>query len=174
MTTVSLSRIASFLTKIATPISRAMSGVGAGVLAALMLLAAMDVLLRYVFNRPISGALELIQYMMLMTVVSGFGHCAIEKSHIRVEVLIGRCPPKVQTLLYCVTSFLSLGLIVLITWQSVVYAVLLRDSNLTSPVLFIPAYPFAVVLALAMAVFCLALLTEFIYFLSKALTEGSH
>jgi TRAP-type C4-dicarboxylate transport system permease small subunit len=169
-----LNRIASFLTRIAGPISRGMSGVGAVVLAALMFLAAMDVLLRYVFNRPISGALELIQYMMVITVVSGFALCTIEKSHIRVEVLIGRCPPKVQTLLYCVTSFLSLGLIVLFTWQSVVYAVLLRDSNLTSPVLFIPAFPFAIIQALAMAVFCLALLGEFVYFLSKALNEGSN
>ena len=164
-----LNRIASFLTRIAGPISRGMGGVGAVVLAALMFLAAMDVLLRYVFNRPISGALELIQYMMVITVVSGFALCTIEKSHIRVEVLIGRCPPKVQTLLYCVTSFLSLGLIVLITRQSVIYAGLLFDAGLTSPVLFIPAFPFAIVQALAMAVFCLALLAEFVYFLSKAL-----
>lgn len=166
-----LDRIASFLTKIAGPMSRAMSGIGAGVLAALMLLGAMDVLLRYLFNRPISGALELIQYMMLVTVVSGFALCAVEKSHIRVEVLIDRCPSSVRAVLYCVTSFLSLVFIVLVTWQSVVYAGLLRDSNLTSPVLFIPAFPFAMVMAVAMAVFCLALLVEFVYFLSKALSE---
>jgi TRAP-type transport system small permease protein len=168
---MALSRIASFLMKMAGPVSRWMSGVGAGVLAALMLLAAMDVLLRYVFNRPISGALELIQYMMLVTVVSGFAQCTVEKSHIRVEVLIDRCPSKVRALLYGVTSFLSLALVVLITWQSVMYAGLLRGSNLTSPVLFIPAFPFAMMLALAMAVFCLALLGEFVHFLSKALNE---
>jgi hypothetical protein len=61
---------------------------------------------------------------------------------------------------------------VLITRQSFLYAGLLRDSNLTSPVLFIPAYPFAIVLALAMAVFSLALLAEFLRFLSKAMHEG--
>ncbi|MEW6668659.1 MAG: TRAP transporter small permease [Thermodesulfobacteriota bacterium] len=169
-----LSRLAAFLNGIAGPVSRAMSVIGAGVLAGLMFLAAMDVLLRYVFNRPISGALELIQYMMVITVVSGFALCTVEKSHIRVEVLIGRCPPKVQTLLYGLTSFLSLGLIGLLTWQSAVYAVLLHDAKMTSPVLFIPAFPFAIIQAVAMAVFCVALLAEFLHFLSKALNEGAN
>lgn len=167
-----LSRIASFLNGIAAPISRVMSGIGAGVLAAMTLLAAMDVLLRYVFNRPISGALELIQYMMLVTVVSGFAHCTVEKSHIRVEALIESFPAKARAVVYCITSFLSLALIALITRQSILYAGLLYDSKLTSPVLFIPAYPFVIVLALAMAVFCLSLFAEFLHFLSKAVNEG--
>jgi TRAP-type C4-dicarboxylate transport system permease small subunit len=166
-----LNRIASFLERVTGPISRGMSGFGAAVLAAMMLLAALDVLLRYAFNRPISGALELIQYMMLLTVVSGFALCTVEKSHIRVEALIDRFPSKVRAVLYCVTSFLSLALVLVITWQSIRYAGLLRASNLTSPVLFIPAFPFAMVLALAMAVFCLALLAEFAHFLSKAVNE---
>jgi len=166
-----LERIASFLGKIANPISRGMSGVGAAVLAAMTLLAAMDVLLRYLFNSPISGALELIQYMMLIVVVSGFALCTIEKSHIRVEVLIDKCPPRMRTLLYCITSFLSFGLMVMITWQAIVYTGLLQGSNMTSPVLFIPAFPFAIVLAVAMAVFSLTLLSEFVYFLSKAVNE---
>jgi len=166
-----LERVASFLGKLANPVSRWMSAAGAVVLALMTFLAAMDVLLRYLFNQPISGALELIQYMMLVVVVSGFAHCTIEKSHIRVEVLIDRCPDKVRTILYCITSFLSFGLVVLITRQAVVYTGMLFGSNMMSPVLFIPAFPFAIVLAVAMAVFSLALLAEFFYFLSKAVNE---
>jgi TRAP-type C4-dicarboxylate transport system permease small subunit len=166
-----LKRFASFLAKMAKPVSWGMSGVGAGILAVMLFLASMDVLLRYFFNRPISGALELIQYMMLMIVVSGFAQCTIEKSHIRVEILIEKCPTKVRTVLYCITSFLTLGLIVLISRQAVIYAGFLLDAHLTSPVLFIPAFPFAIVLALGMTVFALALLAEFVYFLSKAVNE---
>jgi TRAP-type transport system small permease protein len=165
---VGLNSIASFLGRIANPMSRAMSGVGAGVLVLMMFLTAMDVLLRYFLNRPISGAMEITQYMMLIVVVSGLAHCTVEKSHIRVEVLIERCPPKVQTMLYAFTSLLSLGLFSLITRQAVVYAGFFLDANLTSPVLFIPAYPFAIILALGTAVFCLALVAEFFYFLSRA------
>lgn len=171
MKVIWLNRTAFFLEKVAHPVSWGMTVVGAGVLAAMVFLAAMDVLLRYLFNRPISGALELIQYMMLIVVVSGLAYCTVDRSHIRVEALIERCPPKMRTVMYCATSFLSLGLIALITRQTVVYAGLLRDSNLTSPVLFIPAYPFAIAQAMAMAVFGLALLAEFVRFLSKALNE---
>ena len=168
---IRLANLASFLGKVANPVSRAMSGVGAGVLVAMMFLSATDVLLRYFFNRPISGAMELIQYMMLIVVVSGFAYCTVEKSHIRVEVLIERCPPKMRTILYTATSLLSLGLFVLMTRQAILYAGLLLHSNLTSPVLLIPAYPFAILLALGIAVFCLALLAEFVYFLSRAVNE---
>jgi TRAP-type C4-dicarboxylate transport system permease small subunit len=171
MTAMWLNTVASFLAKTANPVSRGMTSVGAGILAVMMFFAALDVLLRYFLNRPISGALELIQYMMLVVVVSGFAQCTIEKSHIRVEALIDRCPPKTRTVLYCITSCLTLGLIVLITRQAVLYAGLLLDARLTSPVLFIPAFPFAIVLALGMAVFSLALLGEFVYFLSKAVNE---
>jgi TRAP-type C4-dicarboxylate transport system permease small subunit len=166
-----LNNLASFLGKIANPVSRAMSGVGAGVLAMMMFLTALDVLLRYFLNRPISGALELTQFMMLIVVASGLAHCTMEKSHVRVEVLIERCPPKIQTALYTLTSFLCLGLFLVITWQAVVYAGFLRDANLTSPVLFIPVFPFAIILALGTAVFCLALLAEFVHFLSRAVSE---
>ncbi len=148
-----------------------MGGIGAVVLAGMMFLAAMDVFLRYFFNRPISGAMELVQYMMLVTIVSGFALCTMDRSHVRVEVFIDRFPLKVRKVLNCITSLLSLGLMVLISRQAVVYAGLLQDSRLTSPVLFIPAYPFALLMALAMAVFSLALLWEFFHFLSKAVNE---
>ena len=166
-----LNSIASFLNKIAYPISRAISRVGAGILALMMFLTAMDVLLRYFLNRPISGALALTQYMMVVIVVSGLGYCTVEKGHVRVEVFIERFPLKTQTILNVITSLLSLGLFVLITRQAVVYTGLLLDANLTSPVLFIPTFPFAIILALGTAVFCLALFAEFVYFLSKAVNK---
>jgi TRAP-type C4-dicarboxylate transport system permease small subunit len=166
-----LTRLSSFFAKISNPVSRTMGGIGAVVLAGMMFLAAMDVFLRYFFNRPISGAMELVQYMMLVTIVSGFALCTMDRSHVRVEVFIDRFPLKVRKVLNCITSLLSLGLMVLISRQAVVYAGLLQDSRLTSPVLFIPAYPFALLMALAMAVFSLALLWEFFHFLSKAVNE---
>jgi TRAP-type C4-dicarboxylate transport system permease small subunit len=166
-----LKSIVSFLNKIANPLSQSISNVGAGVLVVMMFLTAMDVLLRYFLNRPISGALELTQYMMLIVVVSGLALCTVEKSHVRVEVLIERLPRKMQTILYCITSLLSLGLFSLITRQAVVYAGFLLDAKLTSPVLFIPTFPFVIILALGTAVFCLAIFAEFVYFLSKAVNE---
>jgi TRAP-type C4-dicarboxylate transport system permease small subunit len=166
-----LKSIVSFLNKIADPLSRFTSNVGAGILVVMMFLTAMDVLLRYFFNRPISGALELTQYMMVIVVVSGLALCTVEKSHVRVEVLIERFPPKIQTILYAITSLLSLGLFSLITRQAVVYTGFLLDAKLTSPVLFIPTFPFTILLALGTSVFCLAIFAEFVYFLSKAVNE---
>ena len=137
----------------------------------MMFLSAMDVLLRYFFNSPISGAMELTQYMMLIVVVSGLAYCTVDKAHIRVEILIERCPLKMRTLLYTATSLLTFGLFLLIARQAFMYAKMLSESGLTSPVLFIPAYPFAIALGAGLVVFCLALIAEFAYFLSKAVSE---
>jgi TRAP-type C4-dicarboxylate transport system permease small subunit len=104
--------------------------------------------------------MELTQYMMLIVVVSGLAYCTVEKAHIRVEVLIERCPQKMRAVLYTVTSLLTFGLFLLIGRQAFLYAKMLFESNLTSPVLFIPAYPFAIVLALGLVVFCLALIAN--------------
>jgi TRAP-type C4-dicarboxylate transport system permease small subunit len=49
-------------------VSRWFNYLGVGVLTIMMLLTVSDVLLRFVFNRPILGTLELTEYMMVPVV----------------------------------------------------------------------------------------------------------
>ena len=134
----------------------------------MMLLTAMDVLLRYIFNQPISGALELTECMMLIVVAFGIAYCAVQKGHVRVELAIERLPQRTQSIINSFTYLLSIGLFSLITRQCIVYMKMMLDDKLTSAVLLIPVFPFVALLTLGMAMFVLTLLVDFIKFVFQA------
>ena len=153
------------------PLVRIISYAAAGVLALMMFLTAADVLLRYIFNRPISGTMELTSYMMAVVVGFGLSYCAIKKGLISVEIFTSRFSPWIRVRLNCVTYFLSFCFFLLITWQSVHYIKLMFESHLVSAVLRIPAFPFIASLALGSLVFTLVLLSDFLDFLSQVMNK---
>jgi TRAP-type C4-dicarboxylate transport system permease small subunit len=166
-----LNKVIHSLKRMVNPLVRITNGVAAVILVAMMFLTAMDVLLRYIFNRPIGGAMELTEYMMVILVSLGLAYCAFVKGHVSVEVLTSRFTPKVQAILNCITYFLSFGFFSLITWQSIKYIRLMFESNLVSAVLHIPAFPFIAMLALGSLVFSLVLLADFLDYLSQVVNQ---
>ena len=137
----------------------------------MMFLTAMDVMLRYIFNRPISGALELTEFMMLIVVAFGLAYCAILKGHVKVELVLSRFSPRTQAVINSITYFISLGLFSLITWQCIKYVKLMLDAEMTSAVLLISVFPFVAILALGSVIFSLVLLVDFLDFLSQAVKK---
>jgi len=162
-----LNKIIHALKGAINPLVRIINYMAAGVLALMMFITAADVLLRYIFNRPISGTWELTSYMMAVLVSFGLSYCALVKGLISVEVLTSRFSPRTQAILNCITYFLSFCFFLLITWQSILYIKLMFESNLVSAVLLIPAFPFIAALALGSLVFTMVLLTDFLEYLSQ-------
>ena len=161
-------KAADFIESIADPIVRLLKSIAMGILVIMMMLTATDVVFRYIFNRPIAGSIELVEYMMAVLVSFGLAYCALEGSHVSVDLVVNTFSEKTQAVIECITSFISLGLFILVTWQSVIYISDNFYSGLESPVLLIPTYPFIAVLAIGFAVLCLVLLMNFFRNLSKA------
>ena len=166
-----LNKIIHALKRVVNPVVRIISYVAAGVLALMMLITAADVLLRYIFNRPISGTWELTSYMMAVVVAFGLSYCALVKGLISVEVLTSRFSPRAQAIFNCITYFFSFLFFSLVTWQSILYIKLIFESNLVSAVLVIPTFPFVAALALGSLVFTLVLLKDFLEYLSQLVTR---
>ena len=166
-----LNNIIHALTRVVNPIVQIITYVAAGVLALMMLITAADVLLRYIFNRPISGTWELTSYMMAVVVAFGLSYCALVKGLISVEVLTSRFSPRAQAIFNCITYFFSFLFFSLVTWQSILYIKLIFESNLVSAVLVIPTFPFVAALALGSLVFTLVLLKDFLEYLSQLVTR---
>lgn len=166
-----LNKAIQSLKRVVNPVVRIINYIAAGVLAAMMFLTAADVLLRYIFNRPISGTWELTSYMMAVVVGFGLAYCALVKGLISVEVLTSRFSPRVQAILNCITYFLSFAFFSLVTWQSIKYIRLMFESNLVSAVLLIPTFPFIAALALGSLMFTLVILTDFLEYLSQVVTR---
>jgi TRAP-type C4-dicarboxylate transport system permease small subunit len=166
-----LNKIIHALKRVINPLVRIINYVAAGVLALMMFITAADVLLRYIFNRPISGTWELTSYMMAVLVSFGLSYCALVKGLISVEVLTSRFSPRAQAVLNCITYFLSTCFFSLVTWQSILYIKLIFQSNLVSAVLRIPAFPFIAALALGSLVFTMVLLADFLEYLSQVVNR---
>ena len=129
-------------------------------LAAMMFLMAADVICRYFFNAPISGGLELIEYMMAIIVPLSVAYCALQNAHVSVELLVEKLPQKVQKALKFFTGGLGIIFISLISWQNYIYIGEIYNSNMTSAVLKIPAFPFVAATAAGMSVFAIVMFIQ--------------
>ncbi len=144
--------------------------IGASMLALMMFLTAVDVGLRYAFNRPLSGAFELVEYMMAIMVPFSIAYCAQQKGHVAVDLVMERFPKKVGKGADIVTTFITLIFSLIISWQNVLYFFEVKASGLTSSVLLIPAYPFIAPTAIAFATLALILVVHLI----ELFTEGNN
>ena len=136
--------------------------IGASILSVMMFLTMADVVLRYVFGRPVSGAYEMIQYMMAIVIPFGIVFCAHEKSHVSVEVVFDLLPVMLQRILHCIVSLIVLVLFILVAWQNVFFVHETYETGYTSAVLYIPAYPFVGTIALGFVALCLVLVSDFL------------
>ncbi len=152
---------------IAKKLTQFLIAFGASMLALMMLLTALDVGLRYIFNRPLSGAFELVEYMMAILVPFSIAYCAQQKEHVGVDLIIERFSRKIRTVFDIITTFITLIFVIVIAWQNVLYFFEVKGSGLTSSVLLIPAYPFIAPTAIAFATFALILVVHLIELFSE-------
>lgn len=141
--------------------------VGAAVLAAMMFLTVLDVALRYIFNRSLSGGYELVEYMMAVLVPFGIVYCAHRREHISVDLIVERFPKRVQAILNLSTGTILNLFFLLVAWQSVEYVWEIYRQRLASAVLDIPAYPFVAAVSLGFLALSLELLVDFLDSLSR-------
>jgi len=160
--------------RVINPLGRWVHSAGAGILAIMMFLTATDVSLRYVFNRPILGSYELVQYMMAMLVAFTIAYCALERSHVNIELVISRLPQRARAILGSVTWLISLGLFSLIAWQSFLQARILHAAGSTSPALYIPIFPFVYITSIGFGLLALVFLIQFLEYVSKAVGKWNH
>ncbi|MFC1868829.1 TRAP transporter large permease subunit [Thermodesulfobacteriota bacterium] len=139
-------------------VARSINGIGVTALSLMMLLTAVDVCLRYIFDSPVTGSYEITEFMMAVLVAFGLAYTAMHKGHINVDLLISQTGPRSQTVINSITALLSVGFFVLMTWRSFLYAEKIRVDGYTSQSLAIPIYPFVYVVAVGCAILVLILL----------------
>jgi TRAP-type C4-dicarboxylate transport system permease small subunit len=154
--------------KIIKSLSRLMNYAACGMLAAMMLLTVSDVFLRYFFRRPILGTTELTESMMACLAFFAFAWCAVQKSHLKVDLVMSRFSPRVQAVVDSITSFVGLLMVALIAWRSFVEAMAVKQLNIISSLLKIPAFPFYYVVSLGCAVLGLVMAAQMIQNIEKA------
>jgi TRAP-type C4-dicarboxylate transport system permease small subunit len=165
-----LSAITNGFEKAVSPIKSVFEVISGTVLALMMFLTAVDVALRYIFNSPISGALEVVEYMMAVMVPFALTVTAFNKAHIGVDMIMERFSRKIRARMGCFTHLLAFVLYAAITWQCFLNIGEQYDSGMTSAVLLIPHYPFVVSLTAAFALLSLITLMHFFEKLTEVIS----
>ncbi len=147
--------------------TRILLAIGVTALIAMMFLTAFDVVMRYIFNQPVRGALEVVEYLMAVFVSFSIAWCADQKGHVAVDLVMGRFPLRVQAFFNLITTIVTMLFVSLITWQNILFIKDVYASKLTSAVLRIPVYPFSVTIALGFGLFSLILLIHTFELLSE-------
>jgi TRAP-type transport system small permease protein len=126
----------------------------------LMLLTVADVVLRYVFTKPVLGTVELTEYAMVIIVSLAFARCADTESHARIDMLVTHFSPKMKTIVNAMVYIITLGFCVLMTWRAFVDFYKLHLAGRRSAILEIPASPFHLVLSIGFVLLCLVLVKK--------------
>jgi TRAP-type transport system small permease protein len=133
-------------------LSNKLSYLGAIALFAMMLLTAADVSGRYIFNKPILGAFELTEFLVLILIFSFLAHAQAEKTHVSVDLLVGRLPKKWRTALGIFNHTVCLLLMGLFVWMTTIRAMELKEYAEASSNLGIPKFPFAYFVVIGFAI----------------------
>ena len=157
--------------KLAGEASRIANGIGAIFLIAMMLLIFAEVFMRYLFNAPIKGAFEMVEYMMALVVSLSIAYTGVKQSHISVELLVSRFSERTQALLDVFHFLVCAIFFGLLSWKTAYQAMVWAKSGVTSQVLLIPVYPFTWVLAICAFLLCLVFLVQCIDALLKVINH---
>ena len=140
-------------------------------LAVLMLLGAFDVIGRYFFNKPIKGALEVSGILLAGIVLFGLSYTSSMDRHVRVDTFIVLFPPRLQAIINCVMSALSLIIFCLIGWQGAELALQSWERQRSVDVFFIPIAPFQLFVSVGALAVCLELVVQIRHFIIEARKE---
>ncbi|WP_276819673.1 TRAP transporter large permease subunit [Mailhella massiliensis] len=122
----------------------------------------LDVFCRFLFDKSLIGAMELVEFCMVILVFSCLGYIQDDRSHIRVTLLTDHFSPRVRDILEAVSTLCPFLLLCLITWCVFQNGMTKSGTNELSGMLGIPLAPFIFYGALGCLIFSLALLANFI------------
>jgi len=151
-------------------VNRLVAGVGALFLIPLMIITAGDVVSRDVFNHPISGTVELSQYMLAVFILLGLAYAQQIKAHVAVSLITSRLPRDAQLILSILATLLSLFISCILVWQGWMIGL---EEKTVSDMLRVPQYPFRLIVAVAAFLLCLELVVDLGDSLTKLARKAS-
>lgn len=120
--------------------------------AAVMMVAVFaDVIMRFVFTRPIRGITELAQCcFVLMT--AAFGVCVLEKAHTAVDVFTVKMKPQVRRIAMLIVNAVSVVYCFVVGWRTILSAISSAESYIMYVMLDVKEWPFIAVYGAALIV----------------------
>lgn len=139
---------------------RALALCGGALLLGLMALVAFDVVMRYVLRLPFLGAYELTELAMALIVFLGLPYCAATGGHVAIDVFAPVLDRPRLRWLNVLVHLTGAALTAVMAWQAALYAANSRSRGEATNMLRIDLWPFELVSAAGLALFCAVLLAQ--------------
>lgn len=143
-----------------------------GMLSALTLLGACDVIGRYLFNAPIKGSYEGSEVLLAGTVFFCLAYTESEHGHVALDALVLLFSPRIRGLITSITNLISIVIISLIGWQGVMLAMRSWESNRVVDVIGLPLAPFQFFVTVGALVMALELVVHLLRSIDKMRKGG--
>jgi TRAP-type C4-dicarboxylate transport system permease small subunit len=145
-------------------IFRSLALLGGLGLLGLLALTVVAVIMRKGFGSPLIGVFDFSQVMLIVIVFSGMAYCGITRGHVAVELFNDFFPTRIQRALNFVINLITAILLAFMSWITLMRAFDARELNEATMMIFIPHFPFLIIVALGLALYALAsLLLAFDY-----------
>jgi len=149
--------------RIFTKLNLGVGHVTAFMIMAMMLLTAVNVVLRYIFKSPLDWPLEICEYMVVACAFLPACYTLLEKNHIAVDFVYMRFSPRRRLWMDIFTSVMGLVYSVVLTWQSGMLALRCCQRNwLSETGTDIPLFPSYAVVPIGAFLLCLGFLAIFV------------
>ena len=125
--------------------------VASAILFAMMLLTVVDVVARYLFNRPLRGAFEVTELMLLVLIFAGLPLVSFSDEHAAMDFIDRLLGPRAQRWLERLVQLLNAAFMFLLTWLVWLKANKIWGYRDTTDVLRIVYGPFVYFMAVTLA-----------------------
>ncbi|HEX2966010.1 MAG TPA: TRAP transporter small permease [Syntrophorhabdaceae bacterium] len=136
----------------------------------MMMFIAVDVVGRYLFNKPIPGSIDFVTVMMVLLVFPAFGYLTSQDGHVRTDILFESLKTRWKGIFDIVNSLFSLLLIVCITWQLGLRAwtIIKNPPGISTSYFQWPHLPFIILAAIGMGLMALEMFIWLFHSINKA------
>jgi len=143
--------------KIASIIAKCFAGLSMVALVVMLVVTLADVILRFVFNSPITGATEIAR-MMMVCMIATLAAVLFEKRHIRVDFVVDKFGRKGQLAFDTVGYLLSAAVCGLMSYQGFLDTLRRYRGNHVYSLLMFPTWPFYLLYAVATGIFAICVI----------------
>lgn len=119
----------------------------------LMILISADVGMRIAFNKPITGAIEIAELLMVVIVFFGLSWTTHNKMHINVDLFFARYPKRMQKIIIIFNHVIALILTAVLCWTTFEETKMVKLLGLSSAYIEVPKYPFYAIAAIGWGCF---------------------
>lgn len=165
-----LTKTANVMERGLSPFTNVVGRIGAGFIAIIMLITVADIIGRRAFGRPVGGAFELSELMLVIVVFGSMASCELIRGHITVGLIVSRFRQRTQDIIDSLMYLLFLAISCLITWQLFVHAMREMGGQVTA-VLQVPVFPAIFIAAFGGLLLSLLILMNLLPFIAGALKK---